>query len=47
MAAEKFELSLKKLEDAVNRLESGDLTLTTHSRFSKRGSDTLPSALAA
>lgn len=27
MASEKFELSLKKLEDAVNRLESGDLSL--------------------
>jgi len=27
MAAEKFETSLKKLEDAVNRLESGDLLL--------------------
>ncbi|NVO00481.1 MAG: exodeoxyribonuclease VII small subunit [Geobacteraceae bacterium] len=27
MASEKFELSLKKLEDAVNRLESGELTL--------------------
>jgi len=27
MAAEKFENSLKKLEDAVNRLESGDLPL--------------------
>lgn len=27
MAAEKFELSLKKLEDAVNRLESGELCL--------------------
>jgi len=27
MAAEKFENSLKKLEDAVNRLESGDLLL--------------------
>lgn len=27
MAAEKFELSLKKLEDAVNRLESGELSL--------------------
>lgn len=27
MAAEKFETSLKKLEDAVNRLESGDLPL--------------------
>lgn len=27
MAADKFENSLKKLEDAVNRLESGDLPL--------------------
>jgi len=27
MAAEKFELSLKKLEDAVSRLESGELSL--------------------
>lgn len=27
MAAEKFESSLKKLEDAVNRLESGELSL--------------------
>ena len=27
MAAEKFEVSLKKLEDAVNRLESGELSL--------------------
>lgn len=27
MAAEKFEQSLKKLEDAVNRLESGELSL--------------------
>lgn len=27
MAVEKFELSLKKLEDAVNRLESGELSL--------------------
>ena len=27
MAAEKFETSLKKLEDAVNRLESGELSL--------------------
>jgi len=27
MAAEKFEQSLKKLEDAVNRLESGELAL--------------------
>jgi len=27
MAAEKFETSLKKLEDAVSRLESGELSL--------------------
>jgi exodeoxyribonuclease VII small subunit len=27
MAAEKFETSLKKLEDAVTRLESGELSL--------------------
>lgn len=27
MAAEKFESSMKKLEDAVTRLESGDLSL--------------------
>lgn len=27
MAAEKFELSLKKLEEAVTRLESGELSL--------------------
>jgi len=27
MAVEKFETSLKKLEDAVNRLESGELSL--------------------
>jgi exodeoxyribonuclease VII small subunit len=27
MAAEKFEISLKKLEDAVNKLESGELSL--------------------
>jgi exodeoxyribonuclease VII small subunit len=27
MATEKFEQSLKKLEDAVTRLESGDLSL--------------------
>ena len=27
MAAEKFEASLKKLEEAVNRLESGELSL--------------------
>ncbi|HZV83032.1 MAG TPA: exodeoxyribonuclease VII small subunit [Geobacteraceae bacterium] len=27
MAAEKFETSLKKLEDAVGRLESGELSL--------------------
>jgi len=27
MAVEKFEASLKKLEDAVNRLESGELSL--------------------
>lgn len=27
MAAEKFEISLKKLEDAVSRLESGELSL--------------------
>jgi len=27
MAAEKFETSLKKLEEAVNRLESGELSL--------------------
>lgn len=27
MAVEKFELSLKKLEEAVNRLESGELSL--------------------
>lgn len=27
MAVEKFEVSLKKLEDAVKRLESGDLSL--------------------
>jgi len=27
MAVEKFETSLKKLEEAVNRLESGDLSL--------------------
>ncbi len=27
MAVEKFEVSLKKLEDAVNRLESGELSL--------------------
>lgn len=27
MAADKFEVSLKKLEDAVHRLESGELSL--------------------
>jgi len=27
MSAEKFETSLKKLEDAVNKLESGELSL--------------------
>lgn len=27
MVVEKFEVSLKKLEDAVNRLESGELSL--------------------
>jgi exodeoxyribonuclease VII small subunit len=27
MSAEKFEVSLKKLEDAVSRLESGELSL--------------------
>jgi len=27
MAAEKFEISLKKLEEAVSRLESGELSL--------------------
>jgi exodeoxyribonuclease VII small subunit len=27
MASEKFEISLKKLEDAVSRLESGELSL--------------------
>ena len=27
MSAEKFEISLKKLEDAVSRLESGELSL--------------------
>jgi len=27
MSAEKFEISLKKLEDAVSRLESGEISL--------------------
>jgi exodeoxyribonuclease VII small subunit len=37
MAAEKFELSLKKLEEAVNRLESGDLSLDDSLRVFEEG----------
>ncbi len=37
MAAEKFEQSLKKLEDAVNRLESGELTLDDSLKIFEEG----------
>jgi exodeoxyribonuclease VII small subunit len=37
MAVEKFEVSLKKLEDAVNRLESGDLSLDDSLRVFEEG----------
>jgi len=37
MAVEKFETSLKKLEEAVNRLESGDLSLDDSLRVFEEG----------
>ena len=37
MAVEKFEVSLKKLEDAVNRLESGELSLDDSLRIFEEG----------
>lgn len=37
MAVEKFELSLKKLEDAVSRLESGELSLEDSIRVFEEG----------
>ena len=37
MAAEKFELSLKKLEDAVSRLESGELSLDDSLKIFEEG----------
>lgn len=37
MAAEKFESSLKKLEEAVSRLESGDLSLDDSLRVFEEG----------
>ena len=37
MAGEKFESSLKKLEDAVTRLESGDLTLEESLKIFEEG----------
>jgi len=37
MAAEKFEISLKKLEDAVNRLESGELSLEDSLKIFEEG----------
>jgi len=37
MAGEKFETSLKKLEDAVNRLESGELSLDDSLRIFEEG----------
>lgn len=37
MAVEKFETSLKKLEDAVSRLESGDLSLDDSLRVFEEG----------
>lgn len=37
MAAEKFEISLKKLEDAVGRLESGDLSLDDSLKLFEEG----------
>ena len=37
MAVEKFEVSLKKLEDAVNRLESGELSLDDSLRVFEEG----------
>ncbi len=37
MAAEKFETSLKKLEEAVNRLESGELTLDESLKLFEEG----------
>jgi exodeoxyribonuclease VII small subunit len=37
MAAEKFENSLKKLEDAVNRLESGELSLDDSLKIFEEG----------
>lgn len=37
MAAEKFETSLKKLEDAVARLESGELSLDDSLRVFEEG----------
>jgi len=37
MAAEKFENSLKKLEDAVNRLESGELLLDESRKVFEEG----------
>jgi len=37
MAVEKFETSLKKLEDAVNRLESGELSLDDSLRIFEDG----------
>ncbi len=37
MAAEKFETSLKKLEDAVSRLESGELSLDDSIRVFEEG----------
>jgi len=37
MAGEKFETSLKKLEEAVNRLESGELSLDDSLRIFEEG----------
>ena len=37
MAVEKFEVSLKKLEDAVNRLEGGELSLDDSLRIFEEG----------
>jgi exodeoxyribonuclease VII small subunit len=37
MAAEKFEISLKKLEEAVRRLESGELSLEDSLKIFEEG----------
>ena len=39
MATEKFETSLKKLEEIVHKLEGGSLSLGTPSRPLKKGSN--------